>query len=147
MIGSGVFLLPASRAPYGGLALAGWVLSAAGSVLLSIVFARLARVNPAAGGIYAYTRTTFGDVAAFFVAWGYWISIWCAEAALAVAFVGYLDPFVPSLVRNPASAAAIAVALVWLLTAVNIGGLHTAARVQVVTTLLKIVPLVAVAIG
>src|SRR5207253_96386 len=59
MIGSGVFLLPASLAPYGGLALAGWLLSAAGSVLLALVFARLARLNPAAGGIYAYTREAF----------------------------------------------------------------------------------------
>ena len=83
VIGSGVFLLPASLAPYGGLALAGWLLSAAGSMLLALVFARLARLNPAAGGIYAYTREAFGDLAGFLVAWGYWISIWCAEAALA----------------------------------------------------------------
>ena len=32
MIGSGVFLLPASLAPYGGLSLLGWGVSAAGSV-------------------------------------------------------------------------------------------------------------------
>lgn len=147
MIGSGVFLLPASLAPYGGLALAGWLLSAAGSVLLALVFARLARLNPAAGGIYAYTREAFGDLAGFLVAWGYWISIWCAEAALAVACVGYLDPFIPSLVRAPASAAIIALTMVWLLTAVNIWGLQAAARVQFVTTALKILPLIVIGIA
>ena len=42
MIGSGIFLLPASLAPYGGIALAGWLVSAVGSMLLALVFARLA---------------------------------------------------------------------------------------------------------
>ena len=37
MIGSGVFLLPASLASYGGLALLGWIVSATGSVLLAMV--------------------------------------------------------------------------------------------------------------
>ena len=41
MIGSGVFLLPSSLAPYGGLAIIGWVLTAIGAVLLALVFAGL----------------------------------------------------------------------------------------------------------
>lgn len=147
MIGSGVFLLPASLAPYGGISLAGWMVSTAGAVLLALVFARLSRVDPAAGGPYAYTRRAFGDLPAFLVAWGYWISVWCTNAALSVAFVGYLDPFIPGTVRHPASAAALAVATLWVLTAVNVRGVRTAGRVQVVTTALKIVPLLAVGIG
>ena len=77
----------------GGLSLAGWIVSATGSVLLALVFARLGRRDPAAGGPYAYTRRSFGDLAGFLVAWGYWISSWATNAALAVAFVGYLGPF------------------------------------------------------
>src|SRR5262245_55677312 len=147
MIGSGVFLLPASLAPFGGISLIGWVVSAGGSVLLALVFARLARFNPAAGGPYAYTRQAFGDLAGFLVAWGYWISVWCATAALAVAFVGYLAPFVPSLVEAPVSAALLAVGALWALTAVNIWGVRTAAQVQVVTTVLKVLPLAAIGLG
>ena len=99
MIGSGIFLLPSSLAPFGGgLTLAGWLVSAAGAVALALVFARLARLDPAAGGPYAYTRRAFGDFAGFFVAWGYWVSMWTSLGALAVAFVGYLDPFFPALV-------------------------------------------------
>jgi APA family basic amino acid/polyamine antiporter len=147
MIGSGVFLLPASLAPYGGISLLGWVVSACGSVLLALVFARLARIEPAAGGPYAYTRRAYGDLAGFLVAWGYWISVWCANAALATAFVGYLDPFVPGVVRDPASAALLAIALVWLLTVVNIMGVRAAGRVQVLTTALKILPLVVVGVA
>ena len=122
-------------------------MSTAGSVLLALVFARLSRLHPAAGGPYAYTRQAFGDLAGFLVAWGYWISVWCTNAALSVAFVGYLDPFFPSIVRDPVKAAALAVATLWLLTAVNVRGVRTAGRVQVVTTALKILPLAVVGIA
>lgn len=147
MIGSGVFLLPASLAPYGGVSLLGWGVSAAGSVMLALVFAQLARANPAAGGPYAYTRQAFGDLPAFLVAWGYWISIWCSTAALAVAFIGYLDPFIPSIVRSPVAAGAFAIAMIWLLTFVNILGLRTAGRVQVLATALKILPLLVIGVA
>ena len=147
MIGSGVFMLPASLAPFGGLSLIGWVISAGGSVMLALVFARLARANPAAGGPYAFTRAAFGDLAGFLVGWGYWISVWCANGALAIALVGYLDPFIPSLVRSRPSAAALAIGFVWLLSVVNILGVRQAGRVQVVTTALKLVPLVAIGIA
>jgi APA family basic amino acid/polyamine antiporter len=147
MIGSGVFLLPASLAPYRGLSLAGWVVSAAGAVALALVFARLARRLPAAGGPYAYTREAFGEVPAFLVAWGYWLSIVGTLAALAVAGVGYLDPFIPSLVRTPAIAAAMSVGIVWLVIGLNIAGVGVAGNVQIVTTALKLLPLVVVAVG
>ena len=145
MIGSGIFLLPASLAPYGGLSIIGWLVSTAGALLLALVFARLARIDPAAGGPYAYTRKAFGDLAGFIVAWGYWISIWTTLGALAVAFVGYLEPFVPTIVRSPASAGLLAIAVVWLLIGVNIAGVRTAGWVQLSTTVLKVLPLVAIA--
>jgi APA family basic amino acid/polyamine antiporter len=104
MIGSGIFLGPASLAPYGGLSFAGWLVSTGGALMLALVFARLARLDPAAGGPYAYTRRAFGDVAGFLVAWGYWISMWVSLGALAVAFVGYLTTFFPVLANNPAAA-------------------------------------------
>jgi APA family basic amino acid/polyamine antiporter len=144
MIGSGVFLLPASLAPHGGISLLGWIVSAGGSVLLALVFARLARLDPASGGPYAFTRRAWGDLAGFLVAWGYWISVWSANAALATACVGYLDPFLPAVVRNPVTAALLAIGLVWLLTAVNAIGVRTAGRLQVATTSLKILPLVVI---
>jgi APA family basic amino acid/polyamine antiporter len=147
MIGSGVFLLPASLAAYRGLSLAGWLISAAGAVLLALVFARLSRQLPAAGGLYAYTRAAFGDFAGFLVAWGYWLSTAATLAALAVAFVGYLDPFVPSLVRTPAAAAALAIATIWIVVAVNCAGVALAGQVQIVTTALKLLPLAVVSVG
>jgi APA family basic amino acid/polyamine antiporter len=147
MVGSGVFLLPSSLARFGGLSLAGWVVSAAGATCLALVFARLARIQPAVGGPYAYTRTAFGDLPAFMVAWGYWISVWSSTAALAVAGVGYLDPFFPAIVRTPALAALAAIAILWTFTLINISGVRRAGQVQVVTTALKLLPLALVGIG
>jgi basic amino acid/polyamine antiporter, APA family len=147
MIGSGVFLLPASLATYRGLSLAGWVLSASGAVMLALVFARLARSFPAAGGPYAYTREAFGDLPGFLIGWGYFFSTVSTVPALAVAFVGYLDPFIPGIVRSPASAAMLAIAVIWVLIGVNAIGVAAAGRVQVITTAIKILPLLLVGIG
>ena len=147
MVGSGVFLLPSSLAAFGGLSLVGWMAPAAGATCLALVFARLARIRPAAGGPYAYTRMAFGDLPGFMVAWGYWISVWSSTAALAVAGVGYLDPFFPTIVRTPVLAAILAIAMVWTFTLINIAGVRRAGQVQVVTTVLKLMPLVLVGIG
>ena len=147
MIGSGVFLLPASLAVFGGLSLVGWLISSGGAVMLALVFARLARQRPAAGGLYAYTRDAFGPAVGFLVAWGYWLSSAATLSALAVAFVGYLDPFIPAVVRTPALAAALAVVAIWMLIGVNVAGVREAGRLQVVTLVVKLLPLVVVGFG
>ena len=56
MIGSGVFLMPASMAPNGGISLLGWVVAVPCALLLAVVFARLATRRPMAGGPYAWAR-------------------------------------------------------------------------------------------
>ncbi len=141
MIGSGVFLLPASLAPYGALSLVAWLFTASGALILALVFARLSRLVPRAGGPYAFTRAGFGDFAGFLVAWGYWISIWAGNAAIAVAFVSYMGFFFPALSAIPALAAATAIATVWALTLINSLGIRTAGAVQVAATVLKLAPL------
>jgi APA family basic amino acid/polyamine antiporter len=144
MIGSGIFLLPSSLAPYGGLSLVGWIVSMIGALALATVFARLSRLDPAAGGPYAYTRSAFGDLPAFLVAWGYWISIWTGLGALAVAFVGYLTPFFPVLAHTPIAAASASIGALWVLIVVNVIGVRTAGWVQLVTTIVKLLPLAAI---
>jgi APA family basic amino acid/polyamine antiporter len=145
MIGSGVFLLPASLAAYGAISVIGWLVTSTGALLLALVFARLSRIVPRAGGPYAYTRRGFGDFAGFLVAWGYWISIWTSNAAISVAFVSYLTVFLPVLADNGVLAAAVAIGAIWLLSWVNSAGVRNAGWVQLVTTILKLVPLVAIA--
>jgi len=79
------------------------------------------------GGPYAYTRRGVGDMAAFLVAWGYWISIWAGNAAISVAFVGYMADFFPALAETPAYGAGAALAAIWLLTGVSAIGVREGA--------------------
>ncbi len=145
MIGSGVFLLPSSLAKYGGISIVAWVLTAAGAVLLALVFARLGRAYPQTGGPYAYSRRAFGDFVGFQTAWGYWIAIWAGNAAIAVAFVSYLSTFWDALATNSLLAATVALAAIWLLTWINALGVRLGGWVQGVTTVLKLLPLLAIA--
>ncbi|MFQ5704368.1 MAG: amino acid permease [Gemmatimonadales bacterium] len=145
MIGSGVFLLPATLAQYGGISVGGWLVTSAGALLLALVFARLSSMVPKAGGPYVYTRRGLGEFAGFLVAWGYWISIWTSNAAIAVALVSYLSVFWPALTQNGVLAASVAISTIWLLSWINASGVRNAGFVQVTTVILKLVPLVAVA--
>jgi APA family basic amino acid/polyamine antiporter len=140
MIGSGVFALPAELARYGWNAALGWLVTIAGSLCLAFVFARLARGFPEAGGPYAYCREAFGHAAGFAVAWSYWISILCANAAIALTAVSYLSHFFPALAAAPGL---LALAFVWGLTALSCATARGAGEVQVATTLVKLLPLFA----
>ncbi len=145
MVGSGIFLLPASLAPYGVYSLWGWGFSTLGALLLAWVFSSLSRRLSRAGGPYAYPREAFGDFGGFLIAWIYWLSILGTNAAIAVAFASYLVPFFPALHASPLLGGLAAIAATWFLTAVNIWGVKTAGKVQVVTVILKLSPLLALA--
>lgn len=144
MVGSGVFLLPASLASFGGISILGWLFTSAGALAVALLMARLARMMPKVGGPYAYTRSGLGDLPAFLVAWGYWISIWSGNAAISVAFVGYLAVFFPALAQLPALGAGVALTAIWLLTGLNAWGVREAGILQIWTTVLKLLPLLAI---
>ena len=145
IIGSGIFLLPASLAPFGSYALAAWIITSIGAMALALVFARLARLIPRAGGPYAYARAGYGDFVGFWIAWGYWIGLWTGVAAIAVAFGSYLSVLIPALKDNTMGCGLAAIVAVWAVGLVNARGIRSASRVQIVTVLIKLVPLVAIA--
>jgi APA family basic amino acid/polyamine antiporter len=147
MIGSGVFLLPSSLAGAAGpVSIVAWIFTGAGALLLALVFARLGRALPRTGGPYVYARRAFGDFIGFQTAWGYWIAAWAGNAAITVAFVGYLAVFWPQLGTHNLLAALVGIAVIWLLTFVNILGIRQGAQVQFITTVLKFVPLAIIAV-
>ncbi|MFL6575222.1 MAG: amino acid permease [Povalibacter sp.] len=144
IIGSGVFLLPASLAPYGLNSVLGWIVTAAGALVLASVFAELARVYPQAGGPYVYPRVAFGECTGFLMAWAYWISVWVGNAAISIATVASLSELVPQLKTTVGAPAITACALIWILTVLNWRGVRYAGAFQIVTTALKLLPLLAV---
>ena len=143
IIGAGIFLLPATLAPFGQNAIFGWLLTIAGALCLAWVFAQLAsRLD---GGPYAYVHQAAGELPAFMVMWSYWISIWAGLPVLAIAAVSYASSIFPA-IGGPLAAPLSAIAAVWLLTLVNMRGARAAGSVQLITTILKLLPLVAVVV-
>ncbi len=147
MVGSGIFLLPATLAAYGGISLLGWIGSSIGAITLALLFSKLSKLIPnAPGGPYAYTRSGLGDFAAYLVAWGYWTSIWTTNAAIAITFVSYSTVFFPAVASNAFYSVGTGLAVIWLLTWINTLGVKAAGSVQVVTTIMKLIPLVLIAL-
>ncbi len=145
-IGSGIFLLPAQLAPYGWNSVIGWIVTGAGAIGLSFIFAALARSLPFAAGPYAYVDEAFGRLPAFTVAWAYWVSIWVGNAAISIAAVSYLSLFFPALSSMEGAGALASIAILWALTLVNCLSVRAGGGVQVITTLLKLVPMLATVI-
>ncbi|HEX7811664.1 MAG TPA: amino acid permease [Burkholderiales bacterium] len=145
MVGSGFYLSPTATAPYGLLAIFAWSVMGAGAICLGLTFARLARIAPATGGPFAYTRMAYGDFAGFLVAWGYWISIWASLPAIAFAFAGALINLFPAL-QNRTMALALTLAPIWAVVLINLRGVKTAGIFAEVTTYSKLVPFAAVAL-
>lgn len=146
MIGSGIFLLPASLASYGGISVIGWVISAIGGLVLAKVFSELSKRFPNTGGPYIFAKQGFGEFPGFLVAWGYWISICCTNAAITVTMLSYLSVFLPVLNQSPLVAAFTGLATIWFLTYINTRGIKAAGWVQLITTILKLVPLILIAV-
>ena len=143
MIGSGVFLLPASLAPFGWNGVAGWAITIAGALALAFVIARLTVAFPAASGPTAFVELAFGRVPSFMIGWAYWVSVWTANVTLAVASVSFLGLFVPAIGDHMAIST---IALIWLVTAINWRGARAAGRFQIVTLAIKLIPLVTVVV-
>jgi APA family basic amino acid/polyamine antiporter len=141
MIGSGVFLLPASLASIGSISLISWVLTSIGAFFLGMVFVYLSRMMPKTGGPYAYAHAGFGQFIGFQTAYSYWIQLWIGNAAIVVAMIGYLEVFFPELSGNVPARLMLAISIVWLLTLINAAGVREAGVVQLVTTILKLIPL------
>jgi APA family basic amino acid/polyamine antiporter len=142
MIGSGIFMLPASLAPYGANAIAGWVVSGLGAVALAYSIGRLARAGDG-GGIQSYIEQAFGPFVAFLATFAFWISSWAALAAVSVAGAAAIGRLVPALSSGTA-VALVAVAILLLFQATNALGARSTGRLAVLAALLKILPLVAV---
>src|SRR3569833_708014 len=83
VIGIGIYLLPASLAPYGLKALGAWSITILGCVFLALVFCGLARTFPADDGPYTYTKRAFWSTVAFFSLWCYWFATWVTNSSFA----------------------------------------------------------------
>ncbi len=138
-IGSGVFMSPATLAPYGALGLLGWVVSGLGAMSLAYVFAKLCARFPKTGGPHVYVREAFGEHAAFFTGWTYWVVSFISSTAVVVTSISNLSPFLPS---SPPLFLALELALLAFIVWLNLKGVKAAGNAEFILTVLKFIPLI-----
>jgi arginine:ornithine antiporter/lysine permease len=145
MIGSGIFALPSqmagSAAP--GPLLIGWLITGVGMLMLAFVFQTLAARKPDIdGGVYGYAREGFGNYIGFTSAFGYWASAWMGNVAYLVLLFATLGYFFPAFEGGTTLPAIIgASVLLWIVHFMTLRGVQTAAAVNVIVTIAKIVPI------
>lgn len=142
MIGSGMLFLPTSLAQYGTITIFSWIATAVGSMILALVFSKLCTLFPKTGGPYVYCKEGFGRFVGFQVAYNYWLYMWIGNAAISVAFTGYLSTFWPKLATNNLFGFLVTACAVWFLSLVNMIGIRFAGSLQLILTIAKFLPLV-----
>lgn len=150
MIGAGIFGIPsqmAGKAAPGPLLL-GWLITGIGMLALAFVYQSLAKTRPdVTGGVYGYAREGLGSYSGYASAWSYWLSAWAGNLSYAVVFVGSLGNFaIFSFLKKDDSLSAIglilALAVIWILHFLILAGVRTAAFINTVITLVKVIPIV-----
>ncbi len=150
MLGAGVFSLPQNMAAVAGPAalLCGWLITGAGIIFLALAMLLLSRMRPDLdGGIYTYARAGFGEVVGFCSAWGYWLCAVIANVSYLVIVFSALSFFTDSPGHiifgegNTWPAIAGASLLLWLVHFLVLRGVQTAASINLLATLGKLIPL------
>ena len=145
IMGSGVFMLPASLAGTGGVAIYGWAVTIIGAMALSLVYAKFSSFETGAGGSYAYVKKAFGPYMGYQTNTVYWLAGWIGNIAMAVVGVGYLAYFFPFL-KDPMMAAIATIVVIWAFTFLNMVGPAAVTKVQSYTTSLVFIPIFGVAL-
>ncbi len=150
MLGAGVFSLPQNMAAVASPAalLIGWAVTGVGIIFLALAMLLLSRLKPELdGGIFTYARAGFGELTGFCSAWGYWLCAVIANVSYLVIVFSAMSFFTDSPGHaifgdgNTWQAMLGASALLWLVHALVLRGVQTAASINMVATLGKLLPL------
>mgnify|MGYP003493816070 FL=1 len=141
MLGSGVYMLPASLAGIGGISLIGWGVALIGVIALALVFAKLAILLPRGAGPYSYAREAFGDFVGYQTNFVYSLANWIALVSMLTIIVGYLANIFP-IFSDLAISASTQIIIIWLFTWLNIRGAKMVSYVQSSAFILALFPLI-----
>ena len=142
IVGTGIFTLPSAIAKFGSAGLVGFLIATIGAIALALVFASLSRIIPAQGGPYAYAREGFGDVAGFLNAFSYWCAAWPGNSGIVISWVFYVQALFGLDAGNRLQSILIALIGLWVPVVINLMGAQSMGAFQVITTILKFIPLV-----
>src|SRR5262249_25557094 len=140
VIGSGIFLVPGQVLTKAGgqigPAMLVWLVGGVLSLLGALTYGELSATNPKAGGIYVHIHDCFGPLPAFLFGWTLFFAMnGGTVATLAVAFSTTLSHLVP---LSTASSKIVSIAMIAVLTIVNVKGTRESADLQNWTTGIKV---------
>lgn len=150
MLGAGVFSLPQNMAEVASPAalLIGWAITGIGILFLAFAMLLLTRLRPDLdGGIFTYARAGFGELVGFCSAWGYWLCAVIANVSYLVIVFAALSLFTDrngSVIFGDGNTWQALIGeslLLWLVHALVLRGVQTAASINLVATLAKLLPL------
>ncbi len=147
VVGSGIFSLPQNMAEGAGAGpiVIAWVITFIGMLALTRIFQWLSLNRPDINdGVYGYARTGFGDYLGFNAAWGYWISVWVGNVGYLVLLFSALGSFSSLGFFGEGStlpAMLCGLAVLWTLHSFVLRGIRSAAILNIIVTLAKIVPI------
>jgi len=145
MVGTGIFLLPVSMASVGSISILGWLVAGIGAAAIGLMFAMLGAVKPEAGGPYAYAREALGPYLGFQTNYIYWSANLVGNIAVATTVTGYFTELVPAL-GGTGREAMFTIIVVWVATAINVGGPRLVGFFTGWGTVLAMIPLLAIAV-
>ena len=142
VIGSGVYLLPAAAALLlGPMSIWAVLLAGFAVAVLILCFAEAASYFDEPGGAYLYTKEAFGDFIGFEVGWMTWLARVTSVASLSVGFALAMGYLWPGATEGWGRAAVITSSLA-ILTWVNVIGVKEGAKMAVILTIAKSLPLI-----
>jgi len=147
-VGAAIFVLPAHVAgPLGAAAPLAYLVCVVATALVALCFAEAGSRVPRSGGPYAYVEAALGPYIGYLCGVLLWLGITLAMAAVSTVFADALAGLLPIL-TDPVPRAAVLVAMFAGLALVNVRGAAVGSRLSAISTVAKLVPLLAfVALG
>lgn len=147
MIGGGVYDLPQQMAATtsAGAVIIAWTVTGLGMWFIVDSFRLLTYLRPdAKTGLYTYGELGFGKLTGFMMAWGYWLSNCFANVGYAILLMDSFNYFFPPYFKGGNNVASIIISsiILWGIYFVILRGVKTAAVINIIGTIGKLIPLI-----
>lgn len=145
MIGGGAFNIATDMASGAGAGavVIGWIITGIGMVTLGLSFQNLTIKRPdLEGGVFSYAKAGFGNYWGFNSAWGYWLSAWLGNIAFLTLLFSGIGYFIPLFSEGNIASIIGASIILWLMHFLILQGVQSAALVNLVVTIAKLIPII-----
>lgn len=147
MVGGGIYSLPQNMAQSAavGAVIVAWLVTGIGMYFIANTFRVLSNAKPdLTSGIYMYARSGFGPYMGFNIGWSYWLCQIFGNVAYAVITMDAMNYFFPGVFvgGNNLNSIIGGSILIWFFNFLVLRGVKQATMINLVATIVKLVPLV-----